>query len=305
LGSFAGHLSPGAAHSIFIGFGAGDGDSVDNTTDPDDYSILIGNDTDTGGNENSIALGSFATNTASNQFMIGSTTRPITSMVLVGNYSGGSCTFAVGGMSCSSDERLKTNIIDLSNTTLQTLQNVRTVTYNWNSDSNGPEQIGFIAQNLQQSFPQLVSVGEGGYLQVNYAGMTPILVEAIRELNLKVTDFSADNTDPTGLVNIIRGWLADAANGITKIFAGEVETKNLCVADDSGNKTCITKSQLDSLLLNTPGVVVNSPTTTPDPTPAVDPNDNPNDSSSDIPVDTPPSAPDPITSDPTPSVPTE
>ena len=34
------------------------------------------------------------------------------------------------------------------------------------------------------------------------------------------------------------------------IFAKEINTKTFCVADDSGDKTCITKSQLDALILN-------------------------------------------------------
>jgi hypothetical protein len=44
--------------------------------------------------------------------------------------------------------------------------------------------------------------------------------------------------------------LAEAGNGIADIFAKQINTKTLCVSDDSGAKTCITKSQLDSLLSN-------------------------------------------------------
>ena len=52
----------------------------------------------------------------------------------------------------------------------------------------------------------------------------------------------------TNIKNTIGAWLADAGNGIASIFAKEIETKSLCVSDDSGAKTCITKSQLDALL---------------------------------------------------------
>mgnify|MGYP000173607565 CR=1 FL=1 len=34
----------------------------------------------------------------------------------------------------------------------------------------------------------------------------------------------------------------------TRFFAGEVETKQLCISDDTGAKTCVTKQQLDTLL---------------------------------------------------------
>ena len=48
----------------------------------------------------------------------------------------------------------------------------------------------------------------------------------------------------------ITAWLADAANGIGDFFANRVRTKELCVADDSGAETCITKAKLDALLGN-------------------------------------------------------
>jgi hypothetical protein len=39
---------------------------------------------------------------------------------------------------------------------------------------------------------------------------------------------------------------------------GEVNTKSLCVSDDTGAKTCITKSQLDALISGASGSVVNN-----------------------------------------------
>jgi hypothetical protein len=173
-------------------------------------------------------------------------------------------------MSCSSDERLKTNIADLTTDTLDTLFNVRTVSYNWKVVPDGNKMVGFLAQDLQKYFPQLVSNGPGDYLQVNYAGMTPILVEAIREMNLKIIDIN-DLTKDNSWRSALTEWFASATNGITSFFAGEVTTKTLCVADDSGAKTCLTKSQLDTLLNdNTSTVIINTPPQAPDPTPTPD-----------------------------------
>ena len=59
-----------------------------------------------------------------------------------------------------------------------------------------------------------------------------------------INDLDTENVWRDSLV----GWFGDITNGIGKIFAGEVETKQLCVSDDSGAKTCITKSELDALL---------------------------------------------------------
>ncbi len=35
--------------------------------------------------------------------------------------------------------------------------NLQTVTYNWKTDPNGDPMVGFIAQNLEDYFPQLVT----------------------------------------------------------------------------------------------------------------------------------------------------
>ncbi|MBP6904899.1 MAG: tail fiber domain-containing protein [Candidatus Pacebacteria bacterium] len=84
FGKDAGLFSTNASNSIFIGTEAGTNDLVDNTGDADNFSILIGPNTSTNGNSNSIAIGGYATNTAPNQLMIGSTTRAINQMVING-----------------------------------------------------------------------------------------------------------------------------------------------------------------------------------------------------------------------------
>ncbi|MDE1465066.1 tail fiber domain-containing protein [Spartinivicinus poritis] len=44
------------------------------------------------------------------------------------------------------------------------------------------EEYGVIAQDIQQVIPEFVSTHEDGYLQVNYIGLIPVLVEAVKEL---------------------------------------------------------------------------------------------------------------------------
>ncbi len=85
IGAGAGALIDGARNAIFLGAQAGYLDTVDNTGSSDDYSIAIGGLSSTGGFSNSIALGGRATNTATNQLMLGSSTRPINEITLNGN----------------------------------------------------------------------------------------------------------------------------------------------------------------------------------------------------------------------------
>ena len=100
----------------------------------------------------------------------------------------------------SSDERLKENIENLPNTTLDKLMNVSAVTFNWKggySDvglDSDETQTGFIAQNVQTYFPDLVlpspikkeKIPFDDPLTINQAGFTPYLVKAIQQLNSKI-----------------------------------------------------------------------------------------------------------------------
>ena len=204
---------------------------------------------------------------------------------------------------------MKTNITDLATNTLDTLDKVRTVTFNWNSSPNTNQQIGFIAQDIQQYYPDLVYTDpKTGYLSVNYEKITPVLVESIRELNLKLTNIQtfATSSDTTFLT-YLENWLGSATNGVKDFFAGKVHTQELCVGDSS-SETCITKAQLDQLLSNQntqPSVpVITPPVVTPDPstgdqTPTVTPPVITPDPTTQTPTVTPPVVTPPVTPDPT------
>jgi hypothetical protein len=251
LGTYAGNGATNAAHSLFIGYQSGQNDTVNNTSSG--TSILIGDNTSTAGFSNSIALGAHATNTAANQFMIGSTSSPVNTTRFQGSSAGTQCTITTGtGIACTSDERLKTNILDLSTTTLDNLLKVRTVNYNLIGDTTKRKQVGFLAQDLEQYFPTLVDTGSDGYKSVYYAQMTPILTEAIRELHLKLTDIQkvADGVDPTFLTNL-KNWLASETNGIVDLFAGTIHAKDkLCVGS-----VCVTQDQFLKMVQTSNGTL--------------------------------------------------
>ncbi|MEI8223491.1 MAG: tail fiber domain-containing protein, partial [bacterium] len=213
------------------------------------YSIVIGPEGQTAGYANSISLGAFTRNSANNQLMIGSNTFPINE-VYIQQTGGTNCTITSTGISCTSDENLKTNITDLSNNILDSLSRVRTVTYNWKSSPGSNQMIGFLAQDLEQYFPQLVTTDKQGQKSVNYANMTPVLVEAIRELNVKLATIqttAATVTDHTGLV----AWFADAANGIGDLFVSSIHAKNEVCIDD----VCVTKADLQTLVNQRTGAI--------------------------------------------------
>lgn len=86
-----------------------------------------------------------------------------------------------GVVSSSSDARLKTDIRPLGGALagVLALQGRR---YHFRP-GRGPqgEQLGFVAQELEQVYPELVTTGADGLKAVNYAQLTPVLVEALKE----------------------------------------------------------------------------------------------------------------------------
>ena len=56
-------------------------------------------------------------------------------------------------------------------------------------------QIGVIAQELEEVYPEFVHTNENGMKAVNYAQMNAILIEAIKELNAKVESLKVENSD--------------------------------------------------------------------------------------------------------------
>ena len=195
-----------------------------------------------------------------------------------------------------SDERLKSNVTDLSNDTLSKLSQIRTVMYTLNTDQTNRMQVGFLAQDLEQYFPELVGQKDATYKGVYYAQMTPVLVQAIRELNLQMTEI--DNMATANpLRDSFTAWLADQANGIVDLYAEiihskKVETEQLCIED-----ICMDRDQLYNMMQSssTP-VVITPPTVTPDP--ETDPVITP-DSEIDSVVDQDSDPSDPVSDEPT------
>lgn len=85
-----------------------------------------------------------------------------------------------------SDARLKTNWEPIVNP-LDRLLQINGGTYNWNLmgqeylNANHESQIGFLAQEVERLFPELVFEDQFGYKQIDYSRFTVVLLEAIRE----------------------------------------------------------------------------------------------------------------------------
>ncbi|MGI4875564.1 MAG: tail fiber domain-containing protein [Janthinobacterium lividum] len=106
-----------------------------------------------------------------------------------------------GGLQCvgtvnTSDQRLKQNIRPLTGALASVLA-LRGVRYEWNAlgvqrgGTAGAAQVGVIAQEVEKIFPELVSTGADGYKAVNYAQLTPVLLEALKEQQAQIEALKA------------------------------------------------------------------------------------------------------------------
>ena len=147
-----------------------------------------------------------------------------------------------GSLSQSSDQRLKTNIQSLdASSSLSLIEQLNPVAFNW-ADPNQTQapQLGFIAQQVQPIFPNLVSTTSptsltpDGTLSLNYIGLISPIVSAIQEIE-KVSGAFARN---------LIAWLGDASNGIVDLFAQNIHAQNqLCVGS-----TCVTPAQFQAMV---------------------------------------------------------
>lgn len=129
-----------------------------------------------------------------------------------------------GAIVLTSDERVKENIKNIDKS-LDKLKLLKSVSYNFkgvtenvvktensslnnkgfedkptfkpqnNKDSYGRNYYGFLAQDIQKLFPDLVYKDSAGMLGVDYIGMIPLLVNALNEQEITIATQNTKNTD--------------------------------------------------------------------------------------------------------------
>ena len=95
----------------------------------------------------------------------------------------------------SSDRRLKRKIKDLKKPQLLKLLKLRARSFYWKDKNRDiKKQLGFIAQEVRKEYPELVSEAkdEKKTLRLNYQGLLPVVVSALKELNQVFKEFYQD-----------------------------------------------------------------------------------------------------------------
>ncbi len=108
-------------------------------------------------------------------------------VVSTGIYANDLCITSDGTLTTqSSDKRLKTNLAPLNNS-LEKVLKLNGYTFDWKSEDEKKSDVGLIAQEVHNVFPQAVFVNPNdGYFGINYSRFTALFVEAIKDQNQNI-----------------------------------------------------------------------------------------------------------------------
>jgi len=129
---------------------------------------------------------------------------------------------ASGSIGVCSDVRFKDNVHTISEP-LEKIASLRGVNFTWKISQfpeyrfRGGVQIGFIAQEVVDVLPGVVSCGSDGFYSIDYGRLTPLLVEAVKEQQV-IIDKQMEKIDNlqqqlTQLSSLVETVLVQQKNG--------------------------------------------------------------------------------------------
>jgi trimeric autotransporter adhesin len=104
------------------------------------------------------------------------------------------------GFYATSDKKFKKDIKTIDNS-LEKIMALEGKTYNWRKDEfkdknfSNELQYGLLAQEVQKVIPSLVIQSDNGDLAMNYIGLIPVLIEAMKEQQAQINDLKQQASD--------------------------------------------------------------------------------------------------------------
>ena len=109
---------------------------------------------------------------------------------IIGWIANTSGTFAITD---GSDEKLKKDIVTTEIDCLAKIKQLRVVDYKWAKiKKDALVHQGFIAQEMQKVFPNVVSTGPDGFLGVSPAAMVPYLTKGVQQLEKRIQELEKE-----------------------------------------------------------------------------------------------------------------
>lgn len=137
-----------------------------------------------------------------------------------------------GNYSSVSDRRLKHNIRELEDI-LPKVALLQPKVYNFKNDKKGKDYIGFIAQDVEKVFPNLVNQGEGDtgndVYTLDYTGFGVIAVAAIQEMQGKLNEKEEKVEELEDKVAALETQLDEYAKLADRLAALETNLQSCCM----------------------------------------------------------------------------
>jgi hypothetical protein len=117
------------------------------------------------------------------------------SLTVLGGASFGRDVYVGGTLTSSSDIRLKENVrtlrSELGSRVVDTIDNIRTIKFSYINDPDSTQNIGFIAQDFEANYPELLRKPQNGYYTLDYQKITVLLMESVKELKHEIDDLKS------------------------------------------------------------------------------------------------------------------
>ena len=97
----------------------------------------------------------------------------------------------LGSINNPSDINLKNNIEQIKSDA-NILKNLNPVSFTFKDDDQNKKHYGFVAQELENLYPELVSNNELGFKTVNYIEMIPILLSQMKNMQMEIDKLKED-----------------------------------------------------------------------------------------------------------------
>jgi Chaperone of endosialidase len=225
IGYWTGVLASNTSRNIFVGQGAGlTNNGNDNIfmgyltgNGSGDNCIIIGNELQNSGDNllvieglddqaSPLIWGNFDTDQLKFNGSVGIEHTPSTSYGLM--VDGGTSSsysmlvykgaYSYGGWSGTSDKRFKIDIKTLNDNILEKINMLEGVSFLWDTEKfpdkgfTNRRELGFVAQEVQKYFPELVTEDDEGYLGLKYDGFAPILLQAVKEQQKQIEELKLE-----------------------------------------------------------------------------------------------------------------
>jgi len=135
----------------------------------------------------------------------------------------------------SSDERFKKNIKPIQNA-LDRVKAINGVTYEFKTDEfqnrnfTEADQVGFIAQNVEEVLPEVVTTDDKGYKAVDYSKITALLNEAIKEQQEQIENLTKQLELAHNENKVFKSELADIKSMLKELT--QVSEKKTVIGED-------------------------------------------------------------------------